>query len=46
MLKLVTSMCCPTGTMLTNILTKEIPKPKHIWCVYNFRLKLKMSDLH
>jgi len=46
MLNLVTSMYCPIETMLANIFIKEIPKPKHIWCVYNFRLKLKVSDLH
>jgi hypothetical protein len=32
--------------MLADILTKEVPKAKHIWCVYNFGLKLKVSDLH
>lgn len=46
MLKLVTSMYCLTETMLADILTKEVPKAKHIWCVYNFGLKSKVSDLH
>ncbi len=41
MLKLVTSLYCLTETMLADILTKEVPKAKHIWCVYNFGLKLK-----
>jgi hypothetical protein len=43
MLKLVTSMYCLTETMLADILTKEVPNAKHIWCVYNFGHKLKFE---